>query len=109
MKWLKDNIETIVAILVIIGMVIGGLSYFAKSEDLELVDMRLDQKIVNDAVYDLSREAWMLEDKYGGSDCTTWRGPDVIKDRIRYRKLLDQLETMKKRRDVIINQMGGKQ
>ena len=102
MKWIKENVETIVSVLVMIGLIAGGIAYFAKAEDLKLVDMRLEQKIVNDAVYDLTREVTYLEGKYGNSDCSTWRGPEAERDRNQYKKLKEQLEAIKIRRSAII-------
>ena len=110
MNWIRNNVETIVSILIIIGMVVGGISYFAKAKDLQLVDMRLEQKIVNDAVYDLTREITYLEGKYGSSDCSTWRGPESERDRNAYRKLKEQLEAVKVRRNSLIDTITkGKQ
>jgi len=101
MKWLKGNVESILTVLAIIGMVVGGLSYFAKSEDLNLVDLRLEQKIVGDAIYQISMQMGQLEDKHGNDNCSRWND---ARDRERYRKLRLQLESLKKKQDAIINE-----
>lgn len=73
---LKDNADTIVAILVIIGMVFGGIAYFAKAADLQQVEYRLDQKIQADQIYYLKQQLWMLYKKHGTKDCLQMPEPD---------------------------------
>ena len=73
---IKDNLDTIIAILVIIGMVVGGITYFAKASDLEQVAMRLEQKIKADKMYYLKRQLWALFDKHKTSDCNRMPHPD---------------------------------
>jgi len=107
MKWLKDNAETIVAILVMVGMIVGGLSYFATSEELILVDMRLEQKIVGDGIFNLTMQMTQLENKYNNTPCSTWND---YRDQQQYQRLKLQVEALKKKQDVIIQrQTKGKQ
>jgi len=61
---LKDNLQLILAIGAVIGMVLGGITYFAKASDLKQVAMRLEQKITQDKVYYLKRQLWALYDKH---------------------------------------------
>jgi len=65
------------------GSVVGAVDYFAKSTDLQLIAERLEQKIVNDQLYDIQRQLWRFEDRYEGSPMSDW----PYEDRERYRKL----------------------
>lgn len=90
----KDYLGLIVAGVAVASIVIGGLQYFAKASDLKMVQLRLDQKIVSDKMFDLKKRTWALEDRNSqyGSDCSRW--PDE-RDRKDYRELKDQLEMLK--------------
>jgi predicted negative regulator of RcsB-dependent stress response len=101
-KWIKDNLELIITIGVAITMISAGFAYFAKAKDLKFVDMRLEQKIVNDGVYDITRQMQQLERKYKTKDCTKWQGEDAAYDSGEYERMKLQLEAMKKKRDAII-------
>lgn len=109
MKWLKDRLEMLITIGAAIAIISGGIAYFATAKDLKLVDLRLDQKIVNDAVYDLQRQLTQLERQYGSQDCAIWQGKDANRDAQDYQRMKEQLKGMRKRRDVIIEQVEGKQ
>ena len=73
---LKDNAETIVAILIIIAMTVGGIAYFAKASDLQLVEQRLEQKIQADQIYYLKQQLWQLYKKHQTKDCLKMPEPD---------------------------------
>jgi len=75
-KTLKDNLQLIIALAAVIGIVLGGISYFAKASDLEQVAMRLEQKITADKIYYLKRQLWALYDKHKTSDCNMMPAPD---------------------------------
>ena len=95
---LKEYAQTIVIVVAAISLVAGGLSYFAKAEDLKMVQYRLDQKIASDQYYDTQKRIWALEDrnKDHGSECVKW--PDE-RDRMEYRELQVRLETLKGKLD----------
>jgi len=95
----KEIIEIIVAICVLVGMIVGGLNYLAKASDLQLVEMRLDQKIITDQIFQFQQRIWQLEDRNYGP-CTSWTDQ---KDKNEYRKLKEEIEMLKKRRDALIN------
>ena len=101
-KWIKDNLEMLITVGAAITMIIAGITYFATAKDLKLVDMRLEQKIVNDGVYDITRQMQQLERKYKSKDCTTWTGEDAVYDSGEYERMKLQLEGMKTKRDAII-------
>lgn len=92
---LKDHLQTIIALAAVVGIVLGALAYFATAEDLRMVELRLDQKIVTDQMIDAKRQMWQLEDrnKDKGRDCLQW--PD--RDRDEYRKLQEQVEQLRDR------------
>jgi hypothetical protein len=93
----KGTIETIISICVLIGIVFGAITYFATAEDVELIAMRLDQKITNDQIIAIQQRMWQIEDRYPGQpDCTTWRGPGAERDRQEYRNLKMQLDKVRK-------------
>ena len=93
---MTKHLDLIIKIAVVIGIISGGMAYFAKAEDLQMVKLRLDQKIVSDQLYDTQRQAWDLEERNRGygSDPMAW--PDK-RDRTRYKVLLDQLDKLKAR------------
>lgn len=88
----KVFLQTVVTIGVLIGMVVGGINYFASARDLQLVEVRLDQKIVSDQIMQVQNRIWQLEDRYKGTSCVNWPSSD---DRMEYRRLKEQLEKLK--------------
>lgn len=95
----KEKLEAIVAGILIFGGIWGGLSYFAKAEDLKLVEVRLDQKIVEDRAGALQSRIWVLEEKNSNKPLGDWSNPS---DREEYKKLKDQLEKANKHLDILI-------
>ena len=95
----KDIIGLVVAVFVMIGMIVGALNYLAKASELQLVEMRLDQKIVSDQIFQLQERIWQLEDRNYGL-CSTWTNKE---DKNTYRKLQEKIEMLKRRRNVLIN------
>jgi len=93
---LKDHLQTIIAGAAVIGIVAGGITYFAKASDLELVELRLEQKIASDAILQINQQIWQLEDRHGGKPCAEWESQ---RDRDQYRMLKLKLETLKKRHE----------
>lgn len=90
----KDNCQAILAIVAVGGLLSGSLAYFAKAEDLRLVEMRLQQKITADRLYETRKQIWALEEqnrKY--SSCNEW--PDA-RDRKKYKELKTELEDLQK-------------
>lgn len=95
----KDRLQAAVAMIVLIGAVWGGLSYFAKAEDLRLVEQRLDQKIVFDQVMDTKKLMAVIEER--NRSCHSINEWDQ-RDRDEYKRLQDNLEELKKRRDILL-------
>lgn len=102
---LNKTIPVVVGIIAIVGTIIGAYEFFAHAEDLKVVEMRLDSKILNDIAYDIRREMNQIEDRNGTSDCLRMSETD----RERYRKLQIQLQDLQKKIDAIrASQIKGK-
>ena len=65
---MNKNISTIVSIAVLLSMMMGGWFFvdnrYARADDLQLTQTRLDLKILSDMIWDLRREvrdeeAWL--------------------------------------------------
>lgn len=95
----KEVIEIVIALCVMVSMIVGALNYLAKASDLQLVEMRLDQKIVSDQIHQIQERIWQLQDRNYGP-CNNWTNQ---KDKDEYRKLQEEIEMLKKRRDALIN------
>lgn len=93
---IKDHLQTIIAFAAVIGIAAGGIAYFAKAADLELVELRLEQKIASDAILQINQQMWQLEDRNQGRPCEQWESQ---RERDRYRMLKLKLETLKKRHE----------
>jgi hypothetical protein len=91
---MKAILEPIIALAAVIGIVLGGMAYFAKADDLRLVEMRLDQKIVTDQVQQMQARIWILEDRNKGKPCVEWPNQD---EKNEYRKLHEQLKQLEHR------------
>jgi len=93
----SDTVKTIISICVLFGFAFGAITYFATAEDVEFLAMRLDQKILDDKIFVLQQRIWQLEDRYPGqANCTTWHGSTADRDREEYRRLLMELNRLKK-------------
>jgi hypothetical protein len=95
---MKSILEPIIALAAVIGIVVGGMAYFARASELKMVEMRLDQKIVGDQLYETQKAVRDLEERNlkNTSDCSKW--PDA-RDRESYKKLKVQEEELQKKKD----------
>lgn len=89
-------------IIAILSIIFGTMNYFAKAEDLKLVELRLEQKIISDQLYQTQQRVWQLEDRNQGIDCSRWRQSEkeeyrILKEQIELLKLKQQKELNKKR------------
>ena len=71
----------------------GAIKVFATNERVDLVQMRLEQKIENDMKWYVQQQLNQLEDKYKDVPCGSQWGQ---KDRERYRRLRFDLEQLDK-------------
>jgi hypothetical protein len=102
----KDVLGVVVALAAAVSIVLGAMNYFARAADLKAVkeeadkkihyvELRLDQKIVSDQMFDTKKRIWSLEERNREySTCNQW--PDE-RDRLEYKELLDKLEQLKVR------------
>lgn len=95
----KDRLQALVALIIIMGAVWGGISYFAKADDLRMVELRLDQKIVFDQVMDAKKQMWAIEER--NKSCKSLGEWDA-RDRDEYKRLQSNLEELQKRRDQLL-------
>lgn len=61
-QYVKENI---LPLCILVTMIVGALTYVAKASDLNLVAMRLDQKIVSDQIFTKRQELKQLFRDYG--------------------------------------------
>ena len=95
----KDIIQLAIGIVAILSILLGAMNYFAKADDLKLVELRLDQKIVSDRIQQTQQRIWQLEDRHGGKPCGEWSTPT---DRDEYRKLKEEVERMKREQELLM-------
>lgn len=70
---MKNWLGIIAVTLALFGSTAAGLDYFAKASDLELVAVRLEQKILADRQEDTQKRLWQLQDRNNGErDCAAW-------------------------------------
>jgi hypothetical protein len=83
-----------------VALVVGALSYFATASDVHLLQIRLDQKIISDQLFDTQRQIWMIEDRNRdhGIDPSQW--PDN-RDIERHRELKLQLYDLERKQDFL--------
>jgi hypothetical protein len=105
---LRENLQLIITLATVIGIVITSTAYFAKAselkalkEELILTQIRLDQKIVSDQAYETQKQIWALEEKNTkyGSDCTRW--PDE-RDRKAYKELKAEHQELVEQKKVMM-------
>lgn len=101
MSKLKEYLGTIITFAAVVGLVLGALSYFATAEELQLVQLRLEQKIVADQQFTVQQQIWNLEERNAksGSDCTRW--PDE-RDRRQYKELKAQVEMLNEKQKAMM-------
>lgn len=97
----KDYLGVIIALAAVVGTVSGGLSYFARASDLQLVQLRLDQKIVADQLWTVQQQIWAIEDRnrQHGADCNRW--PDE-RDIRQYRELKIQMDQLQQKQRTLM-------
>lgn len=94
----KDIIQLAIGIVAILSILLGAMNYFAKADDLKLVELRLDQKIVSDQIQQTQQRMWMLEDRNQGKACATW--PE--RDKAEYRDLQLRVDDLKNRQQQLL-------
>lgn len=88
--------KNIVTALTLLGIAFGAYFHidnrYALAKELQLVEMRLDQKITNDEILAIQKIIYQLEDQYQDKHM-----PESVKDDIRdLKQYLEQLKSKKK-------------
>ena len=88
------KLSTIISILIGLSVLIGtGITcneYFAKATEVEIVAIRLEQKILQDEYNWKQRRIWQLEDRWHGRQM-----PQTVREE--YRKLKNDLRLIEKK------------
>lgn len=89
---MEKTLKILISLTVLISATIGVNAYFAKASRLELVEMRLEHKILADRAHAIQAEIWKIEDRYTKPDGSV-KIP-VGPERERYRKLKEELKNL---------------
>jgi hypothetical protein len=95
----KDLIQTAATLIVLIGAAIGVNSHFAKAADVELIAMRLEQKIVSDATMQTETRRWQILDRNNARDCQDIK---IDRDREECRSLEQQIKDLDQKNKILI-------
>lgn len=95
----KEVIQAILSVAALVGIVISANAYLAKASDLELVSMRLEQKIVSDAAMQTEARKWQLLDRNNARDCADIK---LEKDREECRNLEYKIRELDKKNQFLI-------
>lgn len=93
---IKKLSASVAAVLALVAVGYEGLSWmdstYAGVGDVQRVELRLDQKIMNDRLKDIEHRLWILDERYGG----TMQEPTNREIRDEYRRLkAEKEETIK--------------
>ena len=102
-KKMNIIIGSLISIFFIIGLLFTLDNRWAKAEKLELVAMRLEQKIEKDRAFILQERIWKIDDRY------KWKGlemPDLVLDE--YRRLNKEMQEILKELERKINRINNK-
>ena len=90
MKKIRNILGIIIAVGAVIGILFSLDAYVAKAKDVQQLEIRLDQKILQDRSDFLQEQIWKFEDRYG------YNLGEMKEDmRDRYRRLKKSLEDAK--------------
>ena len=98
---MRKSLEIIVTVGVIIGMVVSAMTFLAKASDVEkieqniqLVSLRLDYKIIGDQVYEIQKRIDYLRIKQ--KDADKWTHSDDIELKRLERELYEKKIQLRK-------------
>ena len=80
MNKIKLTLGIIISLVTIIGFIFAIDARFAKAEKVVMLELRLDQKIVQDRIQYVQDQIWRIEDRYRGKNRTK---PMTVIDRER--------------------------
>jgi len=99
MNRLSLILSIILGFSTLVGAVVGVNEYFAKAADVELVSMRLEQKIAQDRCDWIQQRLWQLEDRYCGKELPPSVREEYRKLKYDYDRNCIQMPTTKPRED----------
>lgn len=73
---IKECFEPIIAIGIVVGLIIGAITYFATAEDLKVTQLRLEQKIQFDRMSDTKRIMQEIKMENKGKSIEKWSTAD---------------------------------
>ena len=98
----KENLATIVTVIVIVGGVVGAINYFASASDLRAAEQRLDYKIASDAVLVIEERIFIIETRHNvgvPGKTPIPMSPDNLET---YHRLKKQLERLYKEQEAAL-------
>jgi len=95
----KDWIQAASFFLIVFGALFSANTYLAKASDLQLVQTRLDQKIVSDTINQTQDRQWKLLDRNGVKNCNDIKDE---RDKEECRKQEQLLKNLEKQYEIII-------
>lgn len=90
MKRTQVIIGIVVGLITIAGALFAVDQRYAKSQDVELVSVRLELKILQDRYNDINSRIWKLEDRYRGQASP----PEVVEEIRKLKQERDHLEKL---------------
>ena len=90
MTKIRNILGVVIATGAVIGLLFSFNAYVAKAKDVRQLEIRLDQKIIQDRVDFLQEQVWKFEDRYGFK---VSKMKEDIRDR--HRRLIKALEDAK--------------
>jgi hypothetical protein len=93
----KDILGVIISLGVITGMIFGAINYFAKAEELRMVEMRLDQKILKDRRADYDEWIFQKEEQCKKKRCTEEELNQIRQWKLEQKEVQEQLDQLKKK------------
>jgi len=94
MNKLTVTLGIIISLATIMGFIFAVDARFAKAERVVMLELRLDQKIVQDRIQYVQDQIWVIQDRYKGEGCE--KPLNVIDRERRLQKQLKEQEFLLK-------------
>ena len=82
------SVSFVLTLVTITGALFAIDDRWAKASEVKMIELRLDQKIYSDRLYDIQKRMWKLEDRYGDEKSM----PPEVKEE--YRKLKQEYKVL---------------
>lgn len=99
----KDWIQLVSFFLIIFSALFSANAYLAKASDLQLVQLRLDQKIISDTINQTQDRQWKLLDRNNVKSCNDIKDE---RDKEECRKQEQLLKNLEKQYEVVIKKVN---